>query len=328
MTEILSELFTSGELTENKRLSREAYLKRLATFRPTTFFAKPELISPIVCARLGWINTSIDLLACETCQASLVVTIHPKLKAAAVKKIAGIYQKRLCTSHKITCPFRCDSVPGRSDEMETVPSFFAPVLPPDMIDLVENPRPQTMMRERMRRWKECFDRSSVPHLDLSFKALQEFSEEQDEPLGARIAQACGSTDTNDDDAAILALFGWTPATSDTAIVKAECTVCLTCTQVPIRGTPNAKEGPPAKKKQKVKAMNPMLSHRHYCPMIRGFPSDHTPVPMWKIIAKNTLSKEEPESVQREGETALEAFRRLLRTGVANTSKFRETANVS
>jgi hypothetical protein len=33
--------------------SPEAYRKRLMTFRPTTYFAKPAMVSPLLCARFG-----------------------------------------------------------------------------------------------------------------------------------------------------------------------------------------------------------------------------------------------------------------------------------
>ena len=38
---------------------------RLASFKVATWFCKPEAISPVECARRGWINTAPDLLTCE-----------------------------------------------------------------------------------------------------------------------------------------------------------------------------------------------------------------------------------------------------------------------
>jgi hypothetical protein len=35
---------------------REAYEKRLLTFSPATYFAKPPSLSPLVCARLGYVS--------------------------------------------------------------------------------------------------------------------------------------------------------------------------------------------------------------------------------------------------------------------------------
>ena len=39
--------------------------RRLATFKSSTWFCKPAVISPVECARRGWTNTAADLLSCE-----------------------------------------------------------------------------------------------------------------------------------------------------------------------------------------------------------------------------------------------------------------------
>ena len=40
-------------------LSRDAYLQRLRSFHVSTYFAKPESLSPIVCARFGYVRTAM-----------------------------------------------------------------------------------------------------------------------------------------------------------------------------------------------------------------------------------------------------------------------------
>ena len=39
--------------------------RRRQTFKSGTWFAKPEPISPVECARRGWLNTAPDMLTCE-----------------------------------------------------------------------------------------------------------------------------------------------------------------------------------------------------------------------------------------------------------------------
>ena len=44
---------------------RDDLLRRLHSFRPTTWFLKPAGADPVTCARHGWVNAGTDLLACE-----------------------------------------------------------------------------------------------------------------------------------------------------------------------------------------------------------------------------------------------------------------------
>ena len=44
---------------------RDDLLRRLHSFRPTTWFLKPPGADPVTCARHGWVNVGADLLACE-----------------------------------------------------------------------------------------------------------------------------------------------------------------------------------------------------------------------------------------------------------------------
>lgn len=39
--------------------------RRLQTYKPATWFCKPDAISPAECARRGWLNTAADMLTCE-----------------------------------------------------------------------------------------------------------------------------------------------------------------------------------------------------------------------------------------------------------------------
>ena len=41
--------------------------QRLRTYRSSTWFGKPEAVSPLQCASRGWLNTEADVLTCEVC---------------------------------------------------------------------------------------------------------------------------------------------------------------------------------------------------------------------------------------------------------------------
>ncbi|KAF9972386.1 hypothetical protein BGZ73_004517 [Actinomortierella ambigua] len=44
--------------------SREQFHDRLSTFKPSTWFDKPQLVNPVECAMYGWINKGDDRLEC------------------------------------------------------------------------------------------------------------------------------------------------------------------------------------------------------------------------------------------------------------------------
>ncbi|KAG0011346.1 hypothetical protein BGZ80_000752, partial [Entomortierella chlamydospora] len=44
--------------------SREQFHERLETFKPSTWFDKPKIVSPVECAKRGWINKGNDRLEC------------------------------------------------------------------------------------------------------------------------------------------------------------------------------------------------------------------------------------------------------------------------
>jgi C3HC zinc finger-like len=41
------------------------FFRRLHTFKAGTWFCKPPAVGPLPCARAGWTNTAVDILACE-----------------------------------------------------------------------------------------------------------------------------------------------------------------------------------------------------------------------------------------------------------------------
>jgi hypothetical protein len=81
-------------------------LRRLQTFRAATWFAKPEAISPVECARRGWANAGPDLLRCESCRGAVSAPLPPALlpdqAAAAAERTAA----RLEAAHEDGCPWR------------------------------------------------------------------------------------------------------------------------------------------------------------------------------------------------------------------------------
>jgi len=104
---------------------RKSYRERLDTFaNPTTYFAKPVDISPLVCARFGWSNTAPNVLTCSNndnnnnhtntngekcCNAVLYVKFHPNLSPHSRSTLTQTYRRLLAESHSKSCPFRADA---------------------------------------------------------------------------------------------------------------------------------------------------------------------------------------------------------------------------
>eukprot|EP00959_Pyramimonas_sp_CCMP1952_P471484 9498480-Pyramimonas_sp.AAC.1 len=56
--------------------SREDFHRRLGTFRASRWFAKPEIVGPVQCARRGWINVDLDIIECEVCAYRSDLCLH------------------------------------------------------------------------------------------------------------------------------------------------------------------------------------------------------------------------------------------------------------
>lgn len=121
---------TSGE-TESpmcRPWDREDLLKRLATFKSMTWFAKPEVVSAINCARRGWVNVDMDIIACESCGARLFFSTPSSWAQQQVENAASVFSLKLNNGHKLLCPW----VDNACDEK------LAQFPPSSLVDLVDN----------------------------------------------------------------------------------------------------------------------------------------------------------------------------------------------
>ncbi|KAF5792595.1 putative Zinc finger, C3HC [Helianthus annuus] len=110
---------------------REDLLKRLATFKSMTWFAKPEVVSAVNCARRGWINVDTDTIACESCGARLFFSTPSSWAQEQVEKAASVFSLKLNSGHKLLCPW----VDNACDEKL---AQFPPASPVDLVDNYKN----------------------------------------------------------------------------------------------------------------------------------------------------------------------------------------------
>lgn len=87
--------------------SREFH-RRLNTFKPATYFAKPLALSPLVCAAFGWENTGKDIIKCRhpKCGATICIAFHPSLNEESHDRLCQKYLDMLVSSHTCRCPFK------------------------------------------------------------------------------------------------------------------------------------------------------------------------------------------------------------------------------
>ncbi|KAL9231541.1 hypothetical protein vseg_006760 [Gypsophila vaccaria] len=80
-------------------------MRRLATFKSMRWFAKPKAVDAVNCARRGWVNVDIDIIACEVCGARLQFATPSTWNQQQVEKAALVFSLKLDTGHKLLCPW-------------------------------------------------------------------------------------------------------------------------------------------------------------------------------------------------------------------------------
>lgn len=109
----------SKEVAEKEKQWRakswDSYVQRLQTFRTPWWFNRPQGISPIDCARHGWINSGPNLLECETCFAELhiesVQGVHWLVNASPGPAGRGTVKEwtlQIMQRHGPFCPWRSE----------------------------------------------------------------------------------------------------------------------------------------------------------------------------------------------------------------------------
>ncbi|CAM9645747.1 unnamed protein product [Choristocarpus tenellus] len=78
---------------------------RLRTFTALWWFAKPQAVSPLVCARYGWRNTARDELSCEFCAVRLTFPGSNKGSTSFSGSECTSFAARLSSGHDDICPW-------------------------------------------------------------------------------------------------------------------------------------------------------------------------------------------------------------------------------
>lgn len=100
--------------------NRVSFLARVGTFKPSTWFAKPLELSPLVCARRGWVNIKSNFLQCVWCGACASFEF-PTQMAHGLEGLLEDLVKTLTDAHDPECPWATGESPVEFERLQTVP---------------------------------------------------------------------------------------------------------------------------------------------------------------------------------------------------------------
>lgn len=191
---------TSTDPTQSRPWSRDDYFARVKTFKPSYWFAPPRQVSPMVCARFGWVCSSTDALVCQSCESR--ITYRAPVSDSDEEWTATIdaFTRRLSDAHTPECPWRKEACPSGflefppSDGDELFASFIA-----RLRDLIQYQR-ETSWLPRVQSAARLAPDGELQELDV------------DSPSPRNLAALAGFPQTCADTAhaaCMLALFGWT-----------------------------------------------------------------------------------------------------------------------
>ncbi|KAM7278896.1 hypothetical protein ACFE04_006030 [Oxalis oulophora] len=106
---------------------RTDLITRLSTFKSMTWFAKPKVVSAVNCARRGWVNIEMDIIACESCGARLLFSTPSSWSQQQVEKAALVFSLKLDSGHKLPCPWM-------NNACEETLAQFPPAIPENLVD--------------------------------------------------------------------------------------------------------------------------------------------------------------------------------------------------
>ncbi|KAH0501467.1 Nuclear-interacting partner of ALK [Microtus ochrogaster] len=74
---------------------------------------KPPELSPLICARYGWVTVECDMLKCSSCQAFLCASLQPAFDFSRYKERCAELRKSLCSAHEKFCFWPDSPCPDR-----------------------------------------------------------------------------------------------------------------------------------------------------------------------------------------------------------------------
>ncbi|KAM6202897.1 zinc finger C3HC-type protein 1 isoform 3-T3 [Rhynchocyon petersi] len=131
--------------------SKEAFFSRVETFSISfsslKWAGKPLELSPLVCAKYGWVTVECDMLKCSSCQAFLCASLQLVCDFDRYKERCAELRKALCTAHEKFC-------------------FWPDSPSPDRFGMLPLDEPTVLLNDVLDRFQ------SLCHLDLQLPSLR------------------------------------------------------------------------------------------------------------------------------------------------------------
>jgi len=164
--------------------NRAAFFRRAKTFSLLNWGTKPVELSPLECARAGWVCMGRDIMSCESCTAFLCVNLSNR-SGSELKNLIRHHTSQLTDGHKQGC------------------AWLGNPCPPTFVKLAEHPIVlRTEFQDRYKTWAgriECLETGvyTYPVLHPPVKQLlkQQWRQHEDasnmSPSDIILLSACG-----------------------------------------------------------------------------------------------------------------------------------------
>jgi hypothetical protein len=305
--------FLSLPEATSSRAVQDNFRKRLRTFSPATYFAKPTTLSPIICARFGWANVDKDLLECSCCRAAWSIVFPRSLSTESTDNLTAEYLHQLVTAHEEYCMFRrethiyIEGVNSKNQSHHSLPPALASVLPNRQLLLLEHPSPKELFCQEIDTILESIinhfgENLSLPEMNLpaqvqDFLVCESSSEQSpasSEPLLSRLyksisveADELAESVKRKESSIALVLFGWMASLekddTDPNRMYSECPLCLSLHAFQVQGM--ATDIPDSLSVKRQRMHSPFDAHSYYCPFVCHIGDKP---PLWQAMATRML----------------------------------------
>ncbi|KAJ2453402.1 hypothetical protein EV183_002259 [Coemansia sp. RSA 2336] len=266
----LHEVSVEASFTKCRPWSLDDLLERISTYKTYTWLVQSSKLSPVCCARNGWINIDCSTLKCPQCSAIVIAQLPDDLTEDEEVRWIERLAQQLQESHEDSCLWKGHACP------ENI--YSAP--------LVTSRETVDEVCQHAARLLEFGE--TLPAVD---HPLTSFQQGLVRDLGPKVLNLytvdseCSPGDDKIFSALSLALFGWRPDKSKPqGTIK--CEWCFRSAGLWLFQS-NA-DTASSNGTQQLRLFNPVDEHRSFCYWSRGTGAENDTIPGWKKTMASIL----------------------------------------